>query len=69
MRPHQHRVEWQDHLPQPDVHAAFDAAQDTVGFLGCEGTLLAHVQLPIHQYPQALFRRAVLNAFLSQLVL
>ena len=37
-----------------------------VGFLGCEGTLLAHVQLPIHQYPQC---RAVLNPFIPQLVL
>ena len=36
----QHRAEGQDPLPY-----LFDAAQDTVGFLGCEGTLLAHVQL------------------------
>ena len=31
-------------------HASFDAAQDIVDFLGCKGTLLAHVQLRIHQY-------------------
>ena len=66
MRPHQWRVEGQDH---PAGHAAFDAAQDTVGFLGCEVTLLAYVQLPIHQYPQVLFSRAALNPFIPQLVL
>ena len=51
LRPHQHRVERQDYLPQPAGHTSFDDAQDMVGFLGCECTLLAHVQLPIHQHP------------------
>ena len=37
MRSHQHRVEGQDHLPYPAGHTAFVAAQDMVGFLGCEG--------------------------------
>ena len=69
VRPHQHRAEGQNFLLQPAGHAAFDAAQDTVGSLGCEGTLLAHVQLPIHQYPQVLFSRAVLNPFILQFVL
>ncbi|KAK4810657.1 hypothetical protein QYF61_007394 [Mycteria americana] len=36
-------------------------AQATVGLLGCERTLPAHVQLFIHQYPQVLFRRAALE--------
>ena len=63
MRPHQHKVEGQDHLPQPAGHAA---AQDMVGFLGCEDTLLAHVQLPIYQ---GLFSRAVLNPFIPWLLL
>jgi len=45
------------------------AAQDTVGFLGCECTLSAHVQLFIHQYPQVLLRRAAVNPFTPQLVL
>ena len=31
------------HLPQAAGHAAFDVAQDMVGLLGCECTLLAHV--------------------------
>jgi len=40
-----------------------DAAEDTVGFLGCEDTLLVHVQLAILQYLQVLFYRAVLCPF------
>jgi len=46
-----------------------DAAQDTVGFVGCEGTLLAHVRLAIHQYTEFLFGRAVLYPYASHLVL
>ena len=40
-----------------------------VGFLGCEGTLLAHVQLAIHQYSQVIFSRAVIHPFILQLAL
>ena len=69
VRPHQCRVEGQDHLPRPSDHSSFDAAQDTVGFLDCKGTLRVHVQLAIHQYPQVLFSRAVLNTYIPQLVL
>ena len=36
VRPHQHRVEGQDHLSCLTGHASFAAAQDTVGFLGYE---------------------------------
>ena len=36
VRSYQCRAEGQDHLPRPTGHAAFDAAQVTVGFLGCE---------------------------------
>ena len=35
-----------------------------VDFLVCENTLLAHVQLSIHQYPQVFICRAVLNLVL-----
>ncbi|KAK4815925.1 LOW QUALITY PROTEIN: hypothetical protein QYF61_010182 [Mycteria americana] len=67
---HQSRVEGQNHLPRPPAgHASFDAAQGTVGLLGCECTLLAHVQLLIHQYPQVLFRRAALDHIIPQPVL
>jgi len=40
-----------------------------VGLLGCECTLLGHVQLFIHQYPQVLLLRAALNPLIPQLVL
>ncbi|KAK4816374.1 hypothetical protein QYF61_016278 [Mycteria americana] len=66
---HQSRGEGQNHLPRPAGHASFDAAQDTVGFLGCERTLLARIQPFIHQYPQVLLCRAALNPFIPQPVL
>ena len=69
VRPHQRRAEGQDHLLCPADHTAFDAAQDMVGFLGCESTLLAHVQLAIHQHPQIPFGRAVLQSCIPQLIL
>jgi len=58
-----------DHFPQPAGHASSDAAWDTVGFVGCEGTLLDHIQVAIHQYSQALFSRDMLNSFILQFVL
>ena len=42
---HQSGVEEQNHLPLPDGHASLDAAQVTLGLLGCERTLLDHVEL------------------------
>jgi len=62
-------AEGQNHLLRAAGHTAFDAAQDTVGLLGCERTLLAHVQLFIDQYPQVLLGRAALNPFIPQPVL
>jgi len=62
----QHRAEGQDHLP-PARHNSVDAAQDTVGFLGCEGILLAHVQLPPTSTPTSFL--AGLNPFTFQFVL
>ncbi|KAK4832535.1 hypothetical protein QYF61_023867 [Mycteria americana] len=43
--------------------------KDTIGFLGCKCTLLAHVQFFIHQYPQGLLPRAALNPFIPHSVL
>ncbi|KAK4825592.1 hypothetical protein QYF61_000681 [Mycteria americana] len=63
---HQGRVEGQNRLPRPAGHASFDAAQDTVGFLGCRCTFPSHVQLLIQQYPQVLLHRAALNPFIPQ---
>ncbi|KAK4811179.1 hypothetical protein QYF61_019810 [Mycteria americana] len=62
-------VEGENHLPRPAGHASFDTAQDTIGFLGCERTLLAHVQFFIHHYPQVLLLSAALNPFIPQSVL
>ena len=50
---HQRRVEGQNPLLQPAGHSSFGAAQDTVGTVDCECTLLAHVQLFIHKYAKS----------------
>ena len=62
------RVEEENPLPLPSA-TSFDAVQDTVGLPGCKSTLLAYVQLFIHQDPQVLFCRAALSEFFSQSVL
>ena len=64
VRSHQRRAEEQDHLPCPAGHASFDAAQDMVGLLGCKSTLLARVQLLIHQYFQVFFGSQITTASL-----
>jgi len=69
VRSHQSRTEGQNPLPQPAGHVSLDAAQDLVGLLGCECTLVAHVELFIHQYPQVLLGRAALKPFIPQPVL
>ncbi|KAK4810535.1 hypothetical protein QYF61_004498 [Mycteria americana] len=69
MGSHESGVEGQNHLPQPAGHTSFYAAQDTVGFLGCKHTFPAHVQFFIHQYPQVLLCRTILNPFTPQPVL
>jgi len=68
VRSHWHRVEGQSKLPWPADYTSFDTAKGTIGFMGCQSTLLAHVQLAIHQYPQALFVRAVLYSFIPWVV-
>jgi len=60
VRSHRSRAEGQNHLPQPD------ATQDTVGFLGCEHSLVAHVQLLIQHYPLVLLYKAAFNPFIPQ---
>jgi len=66
---HQSGVEMQNHLARPADHASFDAAQDTVGLLGCKSTFLSYVQVFIHLYPQVLFDRTALHPFIPQPVL
>ena len=60
------RAEGQNPLPRPAAHAAFDAAQDTAGLLGCERTLPGHVELLVRQHPQVLLGRAAHNPFSAQ---
>jgi len=45
-----------------------DAAQDSVGLLGCQCTLLVHVQIFISQDPQVLLSSATLKEFFSRSV-
>jgi len=52
-------------LASPCCHPSSDAAQDAVGLLGCKSTLLAHVQLFIHQDPQLFLSRTALKEFIS----
>ncbi|KAK4821667.1 hypothetical protein QYF61_027135 [Mycteria americana] len=52
--PHQCRVQGHNHFPSPAGHAIFDTSQDAIGFLGCLGTLLAHIQAAVNQYSQVL---------------
>jgi len=61
--------QWQNPLPHPAAHASLDVAQDTSGLLGCQCTLLDHIELLIHQHPQVLLNRASLNPFIPQPVL
>ncbi|KAK4828308.1 hypothetical protein QYF61_025320 [Mycteria americana] len=57
------------HLPQPAGNTPPDAAQDTISLLCCKGTLLAHVQLGVHQDPQVLFCEAAFKLSGSQHIL
>jgi len=66
---HKSGLKGQNHLPRPAGYASLDAAQVTVGFLGCKCTLLAHVELLIHQYPQVFLLRAALEPLSAQPVL
>jgi len=58
---HQSGAEGQNPLPHP----AGDAAQGMVG-LGCECTLLGHLEFLVNQHPQFLLLRAALNPFSAQ---
>ena len=66
MRLHEGRVEGNNHLPCPRGHSSFDTVQDTFGLSGCNHTLLAQVQLLVHQDPQVLLGRATLNMLFSR---
>ena len=63
MGPHKSQVEGDNHLPLRAGHLFLNAAQNTVGLPGRKRTMLAHVQLLVHQDPQAFLCRAVLKIF------
>ncbi|KAK4825874.1 hypothetical protein QYF61_003148 [Mycteria americana] len=52
VRPHQCRVQGDDHFPSPAGHTISDTSQDAIGLLGHLGTLVAHIQLSVDQHPQ-----------------
>ena len=57
------RVEGTKPPSLPAGHPSSDAAQDTVNILSCKCTLLAHVQLFVHQDPHVLLHRAAPGEF------
>ena len=66
--PHKGRGEGDNHFPLTASLPSSDVAQDMVGLLGCRYTLLAHVELFMHQNSQVLICRAALHEFFSQTV-
>ncbi|KAK4825916.1 hypothetical protein QYF61_003411 [Mycteria americana] len=58
VRPHQCRVQGDNHFPSPAGHKISDTSQDAIGLLGHLGTLLAHIQPAVDQYSQVLFCQA-----------
>ena len=66
---HQCGAEGQNPFAEAGVHAAFDAGHasvDAAGLLGCEHTLLGHVELLVNQNLQVLLLKAALNPFSIQ---
>ncbi|KAK4813860.1 hypothetical protein QYF61_001958 [Mycteria americana] len=49
VRPHQCRVQGDNHFPTPAGHTISDTSQDAIGLLGHLGTLLAHIQVAVDQ--------------------
>lgn len=45
MGSHEIRVEGENYLPQPAGHTSSDVAKGTAGFMGCEHTLMRHIEL------------------------
>ena len=56
------RAEGHNHSPRPAGHACLDPARDMVDLLGCECTLLGHIELLVNQHPQVLLLMAALKA-------
>ncbi|KAK4824003.1 hypothetical protein QYF61_009128 [Mycteria americana] len=54
VRPHQCRVQGDNHFPSPAGHTISDMSQDAIGFLGHLGTLPARIQVAVDQHSQVL---------------
>lgn len=63
---HKNREQRENHLLQSSGHAAYDAAQYMIGFLGCNHVLAAHVQFFICVYPQVLLHRITFSPFIPR---
>jgi len=61
------KAKQENHLPQPAGHASFDTVQGIVGHLGCERTLLHHVELIFNQQSQVLLRAGLNPCFAKPL--
>ena len=66
MRPHKGRVEGDNHFPVPADHCSSDGIQDTICFLDCKCTLLAHIKFFISQDTWVLLSRATFKELFSQ---
>ena len=60
------RVQRQDDFPSPAHHTVPDTSQDAIGLLGHLGTLLAHVQLTVHQYTKVPFHQTAFQPLLPK---
>ena len=54
----------QDDFPSCAHHTVPHISQDAIGLLGHLGTLLAHIQLTVHQYPKVPFHQAAFQPLL-----
>ena len=68
MGPHEGRVEGGNHLAVPAGYPSSEEGQDTIDLLSCKSTLLAPVQVFIHQDSQVFLCRATLKELFSQSV-
>jgi len=69
VRPHQCWIQWDNHLFWTAGYAVFDASQDLDCPLGCQGTLLSHMNPAVNQHSQTPFCRAGLQPLVSQFIL
>ena len=56
----------QDFFPSPTHNTIPDTSQDVIGLLGHLGTLLARIQLTVHQYTNVPFHQAAFQPLLSK---